>query len=117
MAAGDRQRTWFPEMVDVLRTEWRHDMSWDELIGLRDRLDDTLQGIRRDRNIQRVVLSELCPCCQGPLVQGSPAVSVRATILALARFRIAPEDDVKQLDKRWNKHRRLTCLDLYGKQP
>ncbi|MFI5396824.1 MAG: hypothetical protein ACHQ9S_14910 [Candidatus Binatia bacterium] len=29
MPAGDRQRTWFPEMVEVLRAEWCAEMSWD----------------------------------------------------------------------------------------
>jgi hypothetical protein len=51
MPAGDRQRTWFPEMIDVLRSEWRPDISLDELIALRDRLDELLQQIRKVRNI------------------------------------------------------------------
>src|SRR5450759_2902619 len=49
MPAGDRQRTWFPEMVEALRAEWRAEMSWDDLIALRDRLDGMLQHIRADR--------------------------------------------------------------------
>jgi len=31
MPAGDRQRTWFPEMVEALRAEWRAEMSWKDL--------------------------------------------------------------------------------------
>jgi len=50
MPAGDRQRTWFPEMVEALRTEWRAEMSWDELLALRDRLDRMLQHIRESRS-------------------------------------------------------------------
>jgi hypothetical protein len=52
MPAGNRQRTWFPEMVEVLRAEWRAEMSWDDLIALRDRLDRMLQHIRASRHIE-----------------------------------------------------------------
>ena len=116
MPAGDRQRTWFPEMVEALRTEWRADMSWDELIALRDRLDRMLQHIRESRNVQPATATMMCPCCQAPMTQGSANVSVRATILALSRFGIAPEDDAKALEKRWNRYRQASGRDLHGKQ-
>ena len=51
MASGDRQRTWFPEMVEVLRADWRPEMSWAEIIALRDQLDKMLKGIRNSRNL------------------------------------------------------------------
>src|ERR1019366_9425514 len=51
MPAGDRQRTWSPEMVEALRVEWRADMPWSDLIALRDRLDAMLQPIRHSRHI------------------------------------------------------------------
>jgi len=40
---------------------------------------------------------------------------VRATILALARFGMAPEAEVKALEKRWKKYRQATGCDLDGK--
>jgi len=117
MASGDRQRTWFPEMVEVLRTDWRPEMSWLELIALRDQLDDMLTGIRKARNLQPVTTSMLCPCCNEPMVQGAGGVSVRATILALNRFGIASANEVKSLENAWSKHRRKTGIDLNGKPP
>ena len=117
MASGDRQRTWFPEMVAALRADWRLEMSWAEIIALRDRLDDMLKGIRISRNLQPVTTATLCPCCNAPMVQGAGGVSVRATILALSRFDIAPANEVKFLEKTWNKHRRETGIDLNGKPP
>ncbi len=117
MASGDRQRTWFPEMVEVLRAHWRPEMSWAEIIGLRDQLDAMLKEIRKSRNLQPVTTSTLCPCCNEPMVQGAGGVSVRATILALNRFGIAPANEVKSLEKTWNEHRRETGVDLNGKHP
>ena len=115
MPAGDRQRTWFPEMVETLRTEWRAEMSWNEFIALRDRLDSMLHHIRHSRNITPATTSTLCPCCGGSMLQSAPSVSVRATILALGRFDIAPEAEVRLLEKRWNKYRKSTGCDLHGK--
>lgn len=115
MPAGDRQRTWFPEMVEVLRAEWRAEMSWDDLIALRDRLDRMLQHIRASRHIELADASVLCPHCGAPMVQGSSNVSVRAAILALARFGIASEAEVTALEKRWKKYRQATGCDLDGK--
>ena len=117
MPSVDRQRTWFPEMVEVLRADWRPEMSWAEIIALRDQLDKMLTGIRHSRDLQPVTTSTLCPCCNEPMVQGAGGVSVRATILALNRFGIASADEVKLLEKTWSKHRRETGIDLNGKTP
>ena len=92
-------------------------MSWAEIIALRDQLDNMLKAIRNSRNLQLVTTSTLCPCCNEPMVQGAGGVSVRATILALNRFGIAPADEVKFLEKTWAKHRRQTGVDLNGKPP
>ena len=81
MASGDRQRTWFPEMVDVLRTDWRPEMSWAEIIALRDQLNNMLKGLRNSWNLQPVTTSTLCRCCNEPMVQDAGGVSVRANIL------------------------------------
>ena len=116
MAAGDRQRTWFPEMVEELRATWRAGMSWDDLIALRDRLDRMLQHIRHTRGITRPAMSTQCPCCGGTMVQGAASVSMRATILALGRFAIASEPEVKLLAKRWKKYQQTTGCDAHGKQ-
>jgi hypothetical protein len=46
MPSGDAQRTWFPEMIVRLRSEWYQGMSMPALIRLRDELDGMLQRIR-----------------------------------------------------------------------
>jgi hypothetical protein len=52
MPAGDASRTWFPEMLDTLRTGWRADLSFVELISLCNDLDAMLHRIRSERQIQ-----------------------------------------------------------------
>ena len=112
MAAGDGHRVWFPEMVEHLRLRWRDDLSIDALLGLHDELDDMLGRIRSTRHISNPVFK--CPVC-GHIGRGAdPHVSVRATILALARFRVAAREPARALEKAWSAYRKTAGLDLYG---
>ena len=49
MAAGDVHRTWFPQMIAMLRAEWSKSLSVPEFIALSQRLDDELRRIRSER--------------------------------------------------------------------
>ena len=112
MPSGDAQRTWFLEMVARLREEWRKGMSIPALIGLRDELDETLHRIRAGRNIQTPVIT--CRRC-GTGHAAEPRVSVRALILALARFKIASKDQSRTLEKDWAAYRKQHRLDIQGR--
>ena len=114
MASGDPQRTWFPEMIVTLRQEWKPPMSCVALIELRDRQDAMLQAIRSERKILSPIMK--CPKCRREGRMAPPKVSVRALILALARFGIAQPEEVKKLEKAWALYRKQNQLDLYGKQ-
>jgi hypothetical protein len=112
VAAGDAHRAWFPEMVEHLRLRWRDDLSIDALLGLRDELDDMLGRIRSTRHISNPVFK--CRVC-GHIGRGAdPRVSVRATILALARFRVAARQPARALEKVWSAYRKTAGRDLYG---
>ena len=113
MAAGDAQRVWFPEMAGRLRSQWRHGMSLDAIVELRDELDAMLQRIRSERRIRSAVYH--CSLC-GYRGEGAELrVSVRAMILSLKRFGIATADQTHALEKAWAAKRKDTGLDLYGK--
>jgi hypothetical protein len=113
MASGDAQRTWFPEMVVRLRAEWHEGMSIPALIGLRDELDGTLHRIRTGRNIKTPIIT--CRRCGRTGPAAEPHVSVRALILALARFEIASKDQTRALEKEWAAYRKQHRLDIAGK--
>ena len=113
MASGDASRTWFSEMVETLRQEWKSEISWEQVFTLRDRLDAMLQEIRISRRIQPPMM--WCPVCKTRTQQAPPRVSVRAVIFALGRFGIVAPAEVKSLEKRWAKHRKENSLDRDGK--
>lgn len=100
-------------MIEALRREWYDEMSVQELIALRDHLDEMLQSIRSKKNILSPVM--WCPHCKTRHQAAPPKVSVRATVLALGRFEITEADLVKEVEKRWKRFRKERNLDLYGK--
>jgi hypothetical protein len=112
VSAGDVHRVWFAEMVEYLRLHWRDDLSVEALLGLRDELDDMLGRIRSTRHISNPVFK--CPAC-GRIGRGAdPHVSVRATILALARFGVVAREQARALEKAWSAYKKKAELDLYG---
>ena len=113
MPAGDASRTWFSEMIETLRQEWKPEMAWERVIALRDCLDAMLKEIRFSRGIRSPTM--WCPVCNQHTQQAPPNVSVRALILALGRFGIVAAVEVKSLEKRWAKHRKENNLDRNGK--
>jgi hypothetical protein len=88
-------------------------MSIPALIGLRDELDETLHRIRAGRNIQTPVFT--CRRCGMAGHAAEPRVSVRALILALARFKIASKDQSRALEKDWAAYRKQHRLDIQGR--
>jgi hypothetical protein len=113
MPSGDAQKTWFPEMIVRLRSEWHEGMSIPALIGLRDELDEALHRIRVARNIQTPIIT--CRRCGMTGHAAEPHVSVRALILALARFEIASKDQTRALEKAWAQYRKQHRLDIEGR--
>jgi hypothetical protein len=83
------------------------------LIGLRDELDGALQRIRAGRNIQTPIIT--CSKCGLTGPASEPHVSVRALILALARFEIASKDQTRALEKEWAAYRKQHQLNVEGK--
>src|SRR5438093_3091536 len=84
MAAGDAQRTWFPEMVLMLRQEWKPAMSCVALIELRNRQDAMLQAIRSGRNLSPIMK---CPKCHREGRMAPPKVFDRGRVCNVPRFR------------------------------
>jgi hypothetical protein len=96
-----------------LRSTWHQGVPFNAVIELRDDLDHVLQRIRSERHIRRPIVR--CPHC-GHVGEGAePHVSVRAMILSLARFGIAPAETAHALEKEWAAYRKQTGLDIYGK--
>lgn len=112
MPAGERNQVWYRELVALLRTEWRPDLSWEAIVDLRERLQRELEALRASRGIKPPVMR--CPRCATIGPAAPPSISVRAMLLALARFGIEPGDLVRQRERAWAKHCAEHALDPLG---
>lgn len=116
LASGDGNRIWFPEMIEILRSRWDESMEFPSLVELCARLN---KAFERHRPVVEPSLlpGSRCPKC-GKIVKaessGPYRISVRAAILALARFGIASPEVTKKFEKEWAKYRSQNQLDLYG---
>jgi hypothetical protein len=113
MTAGDTQRVWFTEMIERLRARWDGAAPFESMVELRNDLDAMLQQIRSERHIPSPRIK--CLRCGRSGVGAAPHVSVRAMILSVNRFGIAPAEQAHALEKGWAAHRKEKGLDLYGK--
>src|SRR5215831_6605718 len=106
MAAGDGNRVWFPEMIEMLRSQWNAAMPFPALIDLCNILDEMFQR-RRPRG-PILPPGSLCPNCGRIVVSESQqrhSISVRATILSLGRFGIASSEVTKRTEREWARYR------------
>ncbi len=113
MPSGERNQIWFPEIIALLRRDWRPDASWDELIRLRGRLQAALDELRRTRGIVPQVVH--CSRCDTSEPAAPPRISVRAMLISVRRFGLGDVAVVEQLERAWARHRRASRLDRYGR--
>jgi hypothetical protein len=114
---GDARRTWFPELVATLRERWSEGMTCEQLIAFRADVQRQLGAIRAGRGIKagsKWIQSDRYAGIRIMQRCSEPRISVRALILALGRYHIAPAQVVSDLEQRWRLFRREHGLDLQG---
>ena len=113
MAAGERSQVWFPEIVALLRRQWRQDLSWRSVVELRDLLQNKLDEIRQSRGILPPVFR--CRSCGHVGPAKPPVISVRAMLISVRRFGIDTIEAVANREREWERYRRKKKLDLLGR--
>jgi hypothetical protein len=117
--AGDGNRVWFPDMIEMLRSQWNETVTFRRLIELSASLDEMFQ--QHQPAGPRLPSGSRCPEC-GRIVKsenfGRHRISVRATILTLGRFGIAAPALTKKIEKEWERYRAQKSqngFDRYGR--
>ena len=96
-----------------MRAKWQRELPFQELIRVRDELDEMLQRIQSERQLRRRVFKS--PKCRHIGEGAAPQVSVRAMILSVIRFNIDDGDATRAEEKRWKAYQKENRLDLNGK--
>ena len=103
--------TWYREVVADLRESWKPTLSWEEVIALRARLQESVAHLAALRREQRNKVGPICAPCGGNLVS---LITVRAVLFATRRFGLETPERFEVLDREWAKHRATNNLDMCG---
>ena len=103
--------TWYREVVADLRESWKPNLSWEEVIALRARLQQTVTHLAALRREQRNKAGPICAPCGGNLVS---LITVRAVLFATKRFGLETAERFEVLDREWAKYRAANNLDMCG---
>jgi hypothetical protein len=114
MPAGDAQRVWFPEMLEELKTAWSNSMPWDELADFCARMTELRKRIRAQRGVRPP--KTRCSECGKVSRSDISGVSIRSALFALRNNGVIADDEFRELDKSWMKHKK-NGLDGYGRKP
>jgi len=116
MPAGDAQRVWFPEMIEELKRTWSRAMTWKDLADFCERMTEKRKRIREERGIQPPKMR--CNQCGGSLLPMADVsgISIRSALFILKNNGVITEDEFKEIDKSWMKHKKKNGLDAYGRK-
>jgi hypothetical protein len=112
MPAGDSQRAWFPEMLSELKRFWDNDPDWSDVIKFCEQMTSLRSSIRDQRGIRGPMMT--CRSCGKKHAMMLPPISPRSLLFALQKIDIIADDELKQLDKEWMRHRKAENLDARG---
>lgn len=113
MPSGERSQTWYPELVRFLRSQWKRDLSWEDMASLRDQLQRMLEDLRASRGI--VPPTFRCRKCGTTATGAQPRISIRSMLISVRRFGIDADEAIRKREREWARHRRLAGLDLFGR--
>jgi hypothetical protein len=114
MPAGQAHTTWFPELKDILRTQWSSNLSIEQHFDLVNGLNKELRQIRTALNIQPPMM--WCPKCQKRHRSKFTDVSITAMYYALKRFELCENDEFNMLLREWKKYSKSENIDIYGNE-
>lgn len=113
MPSGERSQTWYPEVVALLRSRWRTDLAWEDIITLRDHLQSAMEELRARRGI--VAATVRCPSCGITAPGAEPRISIRALLISVRRFGIDADDVIRARERDWARRQQKLQLDLFGR--
>ena len=113
MPAGQSFTTWFSELKNILKHQWKDDLSIQEHFELIEILNLKLTEIRDELNVKPPIIR--CKNCnakhEGKLVM----VTITSMYYALERFEICSHEKHLELKRNWRKYSKNNSIDIHGK--
>ncbi|WP_281638247.1 hypothetical protein [Flavobacterium marginilacus] len=114
MSTGEAHTIWFPELKQLLKENWKENLTITKQFKLVAELDNKLNQIRAEKNIQAPMM--WCPKCQERHRSKLRSISITAMYFALKKFDNCTEIQFVELIKNWKIYSKEKNLDIYGKE-
>lgn len=114
MPAPNSSRTWLPEMLDALEREWNVSLSWEECGAICERMTELRTTLRRERGIKNPHV--WCRECNQLREMILAPLSIWSMLFALRKRGRLTDEELKSLDKTWQRYRRKNGLDGRAKK-
>ena len=112
MPRGQSHTTWFSELKDILKQEWKDNLSIQEHFELMKILNVKLMEIRKTLNVKPPMF--WCRNCkkrhEGKLIM----VTLTSMYYALERFEICSHEKHLELKRNWRKYSKEHSIDIHG---
>jgi hypothetical protein len=114
MSSGEAHTIWFPELKQLLKENWKANLTIPKHFKLVADLDNKLNQIRAERNIQPPMM--WCPKCQERHYSKLRSISITAMYNALKKFDNCTEIEFKEFIKNWKVYSKEKNIDIYGQE-
>jgi len=112
MPSGQSYTTWFSELKDILKKEWKDNLSIQEHFDLMKRLNMKLVEIRKNFDVKPPMI--WCKNCNGRHKGKLAMVTITSMYFALERFEICSHEKHLELKRNWKKYSKVNSINIHG---
>ena len=113
MPSGQSHTTWFPELKNILRTQWKFSLNIQDHFDLMKILNDKLNKIRKELNVTAPTF--FCKHCNERHESKLQMVTITSMYFALERFEICTHKEHLELKRNWRKYSKQNLINIHGK--
>jgi len=113
MPAGQSHTTWFLELKNRLKENWKFDSTIEEHFELVEMLNEKLDKIRKRLNVKPPTF--WCKHCNERHEGKMSVVTITSMYFALERFELCTHDELLELQRNWRKYSKNNSINIYGK--
>ncbi len=113
MPKGQSTMIWFPELKNILKTQWEFSLNIQEHFDLMNILNDELNKVRKDLNVKPP--KYFCKHCNERHESVLNMVTITSMYFALERFDIFSHKEHLELKRNWRKYSNQNSINIHGK--
>ena len=113
MPSGQSHTTWFPELKNILKQQWRFDSNIQKHFELVEILNKKLVEVRQRFNVKAPIF--WCENCNERHESILTMVTITSMYFALERFELCTHKEHLELKRNWRKYSKENLINIHGK--